>query len=208
MLKYVQGEDEPFEEYFERLIRAANKASVEDWESLAAPTQALSRKALICLGNGWPILSKVTTDWVNLALAALAKGGKMPSMSEVEFGFEPPRAPDPKSNEKEYDMTTPETKAPAKAPAKKATPAAKKAPTTKAKTPTKKEAATRGRRSNFAPDAKITIIKDCPWREGTKGAANFAKYKTGMTVKEATEGHKVPPKHLNRSVQRGAIKIG
>ena len=56
-------------------------------------------------------------------------------------------------------------------------------------------------------DGKITIIKDCPWREGTKGAANFAKYKTGMTVKQATDLN-VPPKHLNRSVQRGAIKIG
>jgi len=209
LLKFEQGKAEPFEAYFERLIRAANKASVEEWESLAAATQALSRKALICLGNGWPILSRVTTEWVNKALAAIANGVKIPAMSEVEFGFEPPRAPDPKSNEKDTDMTT-SASTDTKAPTKKATPTAKKAPTAKAKSPAsgKKEAPpARGRRSNFAPDAKITIIKDCPWREGTKGAANFAKYKTGMTVKQATDLN-VPPKHLNRSVQRGAIKIG
>jgi len=208
LLKFEQGKEEPFEAYFERLIRAANKASTEEWESLAAATQGLSRKALICLGNGWPILSKVTTEWVNKALAALAVGGKIPAMSEVEFGFEPPRAPDPKSNEKDTAMTTSAAATETKAPTKKATPTAKKAPTSKAKSPAKKETApARGRRSKFAPDAKITIIKDCPWREGTKGASNFAKYKNGMTVKQA-EDLKVPSKHLNRSVQRGAIKIG
>jgi hypothetical protein len=32
---------------------------------------------------------------------------------------------------------------------------------------------------------RITAVKPCPYKEGTKSAENFAKYREGMTVEEA-----------------------
>jgi hypothetical protein len=106
-----------------------------------------------------------------------------------------------KSNKQEKKMpravTAEKEKAPPKAVAKKAA-AAK---------PAAKKAATNGARMRLDPEAKIKIVaKENPNREGSGRYKRWAKYKDGMTVKEAIKAG-FSPVNIHYSVSDGHIKL-
>lgn len=181
-------------------ILAATRTTVRPGETPEEFSQRIARKANDLTEDKWEALEEASQIWINSAVEALSKRRPVPLPPGIEELFTPEEEAQEEAAEKEIAAEiaeeeensgpTPTTKK-AKVKEKKAAPA-KKAAAKKAAAKPKKGAkkATKavGRKGNFTADAVIEILADAnPFRDGSKGAEWFAKYKPGMKVADAIE---------------------
>lgn len=160
-------------------------------------------------------LKELTQEWVNGGVAAIEGKQEFPLPPDEDDASDgdDDAAEDASSSEAEEEeaaMAATTRKAPAKKAAAKKT-AAKKAPAKKAatkKTAAKKtNGAARGRPALFSLDAKITPLKkQNPYRDGSKGAGWYGKYKKGMTVEAAVKAG-VPRAQVRFDLNHGNISV-
>lgn len=201
------------------LKRKKNEALI-DYATRLAKT-AVDPKKLT--DDAWQTLDDLTQEWVNGSQHAMERGESVllpPDTVEddgvVDDASDDVDADDADQPDSEEDVAQ-ELEEPAKAPTKKKP--AKKTPAAPAPAPAKTKAkpkaapkssdasTTRGRPTLFGPDAKITPAhKENPYREGSKGAAWYAKYKKGQTVDEAIAAG-VPRGQIRFDVNKGNISV-
>jgi hypothetical protein len=157
-------------DFWTALVKAADKVTAEEWESLSDLTQTWVNIGQFCLENGEDIPDPNDKAAIKVAKAAMAK-------ADMEAA----------------DATV-------KKEAKKANSAAKKSVKSKSvkavsekelvagKSKSKGNGGGRGRKGLFPLDAKIKVLaKENPHRKGTILHKYFDKYKTGMTVQTALD---------------------
>lgn len=202
VLGLTQNEGEAAETFAERLALKANTLKDSDWETLTEPAQV----------------------WVNAALTALEEKKDIPlpeGMTTDEPGAE---EVNPETGEITEATPTSKSKAKKKVAAKtKAKPASaeKKAaagkltsvkasaakPKAAKKVKTANGAGTPGPKGTFSRTGKIKIVvKENPYREGTKSRDWFAVYEDGMTVEAAIKAG-APRHHIRWDNVQGNIKV-
>ena len=200
--KHKDGESE--QDYLARIVATGNSLFAKE-EKEEKPEQS------------WGKLSTEAQNWFNAAVEAQEKGETIANFDGeiVEAAAEAPaeKAPKEKKSKKKAKPAEKEA-APVKEKAKE-----KEAAPAKAKAAAKKPAAKSakeksngakrpGRPSAFGMDQKITInAKENPHRPGTVLHQQFAKYKKGMTVKDALSAG-VLLVNLHYLSGLGHIKIG
>ncbi|HVX90860.1 MAG TPA: hypothetical protein VHC20_04495 [Candidatus Paceibacterota bacterium] len=121
----------------------------------------------------WETISEPTQNWINECVTALASKDK------------PPLPPLPgleaiKTEGSQEEATPGATK-------KAKTAAAKPKKSAKSGNGHTKIAKARGPKGKFSPAHKIKMLGENPYRDGTKGAVWWGKYKNGMTVQAAID---------------------
>lgn len=78
---------------------------------------------------------------------------------------------------------------------------------TKKKTPKKGKKAARA----AALDTKLKLkllVKENPFREGSKNFSRFAEFRNGVSVGKLLEGGNVKERHIRRAVEKGIVALG
>lgn len=162
-------------------LETALKVSQKNGEDLSAYAARLANKANKLSDEAWDGLSEVAQKWINGALTAIELGNDLPIPSD---GTDATPAPE---EEVEAAAEKPKKKQP---PADRTRPEPKEAKSAKkSKANSKSEGgARRGRKGLFNMAATIKpLMKENPYRDGSKGFAWYSLYEKGMTVEEAID---------------------
>jgi outer membrane biosynthesis protein TonB len=212
-VKREKGEED--QAFFGRAVKAVNKALDKDEEL-------------------WDKLGDATQKWINAATTASDAGTTVPNFdgevveegekeeaaeedtagekegAEAAKEEEEPRRSRPKAKEKAPAKEKTKEKTPAKAKEKEKAPAKEKAKKAdKTDKTDKTDGAKRGRKGGFSETDKIkAVIKENPFREGTKAADCFDTYKkcVGKTVADVLKAG-VPRSKLNRHIKKKIVTL-
>lgn len=190
-------------------------------EAEDAFAKRVAKKAEDIPEEDWKELSEDDQRWVNSVLEAIDKGTALPGAdddvdddaggdsSDGEEEEEKPKRGGKAKATAAKKPTAASKKPASKKPAASAKTADAEKPAPKAKAKTAKDGGgKRGPRGLFTDDDKIKVlVKENPFRAGTKNAKFFDKYAAGMTVGEALKAG-VPRNKLRRHQRMGHIKIG
>lgn len=213
--------DEDNQVYYKRLFDAANAVPDTQWATFSDATQKWCNAASAAVENGEKI-----PDFDGEIPDVMAAGGAKEVVADAPAQTKKKKSGGKKKKVAAEAKPAAEETAPAPAKATKtvakkteAKPAGKKkeaaaAPAKangKAKPRATKAAkaadAGKGRKPKFSDDGKIKIVvKENPFRKGTKSEKWFDNYKNGMTVRAAIEAG-TPRHHINWDVVLGNISI-
>lgn len=186
-------------------------------ESEAALAKRVLAKVDKLPDEEWAKLSAEAQKWHNDAVDATEAGSDLPSLGPVANGDASEEAAEEAATEAEEETASEEAPKRAKSSSKKTAKgkSSKGSASSKASKPKAAKKASgeeggtgrRGRQPSFTEDQKIKVLTKSPFKDGTKMADRFGKFKAGMTVKEALDAD-VPRRFIRRCIRDKHISVG